>query len=155
MTVHTVIMLKDRLGGLSLLAGDQVTGEYMNDLATCEDDGTAIKYVVTIKKAKPESLRTVPQQNAIEVFCRQCAAKCVEGGLDLRTLISRTRSDTMIPVSQQLFKDVVFKGIQTAMLGKISTTKLSTAEVGQVYNVINKFTSERLGFSIPWPSKRG
>ena len=147
-----VIMLK---GHGWLVPADDVTAEYMSELPASDSDGRGISYIVTIKPAKPEKIRTTKQQAGIEVFCRQCASKCLEGGIDLRALISFVRSDTMIPVSQTLFKDVVFKGIQVAMKLGDSTTKLTTSDVNDVYMVVNKFTSERLGFSIPWPSNRG
>lgn len=136
-------------GRAGLFAADEVSGEYLDgELVNGE------QYIITITKATPEKARTAKQRAAIEVYCRLCAAKCLEGGLDLRVVIAKIKESTEIPVTQPLFKDIVFKGIQMAMIAKESTTKLSTAEVSDVYMVVNRFTSERLGFSIPWPSNR-
>lgn len=146
-----VIMMK---GHSYLVPADNVTAEYMDELPASDSEGRGISYLVTITPAKPKQIRTAKQRAGIEVYCRQCAAKCLEGGIDLKALISFVRADTIIPVSQQLFKDVVFKGIQVAMKLGDSTTKLTTSDVSDVYMVVNKFTSERLGFSIPWPSNR-
>jgi len=146
-----VIMLK---GKSWLVPADMVTGEYMDGLPATDSDGMGIEYIVTIKRAKPEKVRTTKQQAGIEVYCRQCAAKCVEGGLDVKAVIAKFRSSTSIPMSQELFKATVFKVIQLTMFGIESTTKPSTTQINDIYMVVNRFTSERLGFSIPWPSNR-
>mgnify|MGYP002640005925 CR=1 FL=1 len=48
-------------------------------------------------------------------------------------------------------KALVWKPIQEAVLGKQSTTKMTTKEVTEVYDVLNKALGEKLGVHVEFP----
>jgi len=62
------------------------------------------------------------------------------------------KHDVEIPWTQETAKDHLWRPIQQAMLKKESTTELDTAEVRQVYEVLNRHLSGKLGVTVPFPS---
>ena len=50
-------------------------------------------------------------------------------------------------------KEIIFKPIQEAVLGKKSTTELTTGEVNQVYEVMSMFLAKNFEISLPFPSQ--
>lgn len=54
--------------------------------------------------------------------------------------------------STDTVKALIWKPIQEAVIGKQSTTKLTTKEVSEIYDVLNKALAERLGIHVPFPS---
>lgn len=48
-------------------------------------------------------------------------------------------------------KEVVWKPMQVAMLGKESTTELEKSEVDQVFEMFNSFIGTNFHIHIPWP----
>lgn len=48
-------------------------------------------------------------------------------------------------------KEVVWKPMQVAMLGKESTTELEKSEVDQVFEMFNNFIGTNFEIHIPWP----
>lgn len=95
--------------------------------------------------------RTDQQRKAIEVYCRELAEALNDAGLDQRAVMAKMRDGVEIPWSQARIKDVLWRPVQQAMLGKESTTGLSTVEVGQVYEALNRWTGHALGVSILFP----
>ena len=53
----------------------------------------------------------------------------------------------------EIIKEAMWKKIQDAMYpGKTSTTQLSTAEVGKVYEELNRLMAEHFQIHVPFPS---
>ena len=110
--------------------------------------------VMTCVTDVPDKVRTHQERKSIEVYCKQCADVCLDAGIDLKSLVMKLRAETEIPMSQFLFKEVVFKGMALLQFGVDSTTKLNSTEPYHVWEWCNAFTSKRLGFSIPWPEEK-
>ena len=58
-----------------------------------------------------------------------------------------------IPCTEENIKEDVWKPIQKAMFNKSSTTMMERLEVSEVYETVNRFTAERFGVSVPFPSE--
>jgi hypothetical protein len=110
-------------------------------------------YIELVIKRKAKQ-RTDQQRKAIEVFCRELAKAFNDAGLDQRATLAAMREGVSIPWRQETVKDVIWRGIQEATVGKKSTTKLTTAEVSKIYDILNRWTSETFGLSVRFPEKK-
>jgi len=95
-------------------------------------------------------VRTLTQNKAIHKYFSMLAESLNNAGLDVKKTM---RHDVDIPWSEALVKELIWKGVQKAMFDIDSTTKLDTAQVSQVYEVINRHTSSTMGVSVIFPSK--
>ena len=107
---------------------------------------------LTVLTTEPEKVRTHQERKAIEVYCAKAAKVCTDAGIDMRMIINAFRKETEMPVSQVMFKEVVYKAMALAQFGVDSTAKLTSTQPHDVYLWCDNFTSKRLGFSLPWPS---
>lgn len=94
--------------------------------------------------------RTLTQNNAIHKYCDELSKALNEAGLDMRKVL---KPGVSIPWSRDLVKKHLWKPIQDAMYEKRSTTQLNRVEVSEVYEVLNRHTAEKLGLSVPFPSR--
>jgi hypothetical protein len=97
--------------------------------------------------------RTGQQRKAIEVYCRELADAMNKGGLGQRVVLSKMKEGFEIDWTQERVKDVLWREIQKAVIGKESTSDLTTAEVGRVYEYLNRWTGDNLGISMPFPER--
>ena len=93
--------------------------------------------------------RTDKQRNAIEVYCAHVADEMNAAGHGLKAVLEQKVLD--VPCTQENMKEIVFKGLTLAMFNKDSTTKLTTVEVNEVYEVMNRWLGEKFGVYVPFP----
>jgi len=93
--------------------------------------------------------RTLPQNNALHLYCEQLAEALSGAGYDVRKTL---RHDIEIPWDAELIKKLIWKKVQETMTGEKSTTKLDKNQVSDVYEVINRHTASTFGVSVPFPS---
>lgn len=110
------------------------------------------KYIEVDIRRKAKQ-RTDQQRKAIEVYCRNLADALNDAGLDQRAVMASMRDGVSLPWSQERVKDVLWREIQFAMLGKKSTTGLTTTEISAVYEPLNRWTAQTLGVSVQFPSR--
>lgn len=110
---------------------------------------------IIVVEAKEWRTRTSQQNKAIHVYCGELAQALNGAGLDMRAVLAAMREGVEIPWSMTLVKDVIWRQIQNAMVDKESTTRLTPEQVSKVYEVCNRFTAERFGISMPFPSRFG
>ena len=110
---------------------------------------------LTVLSVEPEKVRTHQERKSIEVYCTKAAKVCRDAGIDVKAIMKAFREETEIPVSQVLFKDIVYKFMAEQQFGVKTTTALKSSQPHDVYLWCDQFTSKRLGFSIPWPSREG
>ena len=97
--------------------------------------------------------RTLTQNAAIHLWCDQLGKALNDAGYDQRAVFAQMREGVSIPWRDTAVKESLWKPIQAAIVGKDSTTKLSTTEVSEVYEILNRWTAERFGVSVPFPSR--
>ena len=102
---------------------------------------------VSVKSAKT---RTLTQNKSIHKYCAMLSEAFNEAGLDMEKVLAK---GTSIPWSESKVKEDIWRTVQIAAIDKVSTTDLDTAEVGKVYEIINRHISETFGLFIPWPCK--
>lgn len=93
--------------------------------------------------------RTGQQNKALHLFCLHLAKALNDSGLDMKKTL---RPEIDIPWCMYSVKDHLFKPIQKAMTDKESTTELTTVEMTDVYEVLNRHMSEKFGITVAWPS---
>jgi hypothetical protein len=96
---------------------------------------------------------TKKQRGALHVWCEMMAKNLNEAGLDMVKVLSHK---TEIPWSMITFKENVWKPTLKAMSDKDSTEDQNTVEPSDVYNVLARHFSQKMGLVVPpWPSRRG
>lgn len=93
--------------------------------------------------------RTKQQNKALHVLFRLLAETLNENGLDMRKTL---KPEVDIPWSPASAKEYLWRPIQKAQLNKMSTTELTTKEIDEVFDTINKHIGEKFGVHIPFPS---
>lgn len=94
--------------------------------------------------------RTLQQSKALHLYFTQLAEELNNNNLDMRTVL---KPDIEIPWSATSVKNFLWRPIMKIQLGKDSTTELTTKEIDEVYDVINKHLGEKFGISIEFPSQ--
>ena len=93
--------------------------------------------------------RTPTQNRALHLWIRRLAEAMDDAGLDMRTTIKvpirpteeNVKAEMVKPVMEALYPDIH------------STADLSTSQIGELYEVMNRFTAEKLHISVPFPSE--
>ncbi len=91
--------------------------------------------------------RTVQQNRAIHLYCKQVAEALNENDLPVVAVLKPEINFSMLTVKEQLYKPIL-----AALRGKESTTQINTNEMNDVYDVMNKALSEKHGLHIAFPS---
>jgi len=102
---------------------------------------------VDLKTGKQRSLT---QNAALHLYCQHMAEALNDAGHDFRVLV---KDDIDVPWSPELVKDYLWRPVQKAITGQDSTTKPERSQYSEIYEVINRHVSGKLGIFIPWPSK--
>lgn len=100
-------------------------------------------------EAKEYPQRTKQQNKAIHVLFNLYAGKLNEAGLDMRKTLKETVD---IPWTGPAVKEWIWKPVQKALLNKDSTTELTTVEIDEVFDTINRYMAEKHGLSVKFPS---
>lgn len=106
------------------------------------------KYV-EIKIEKLKKTRTSQQNRALHLWFTQLANTLNEAGFDMRKVI---RPDVEISWSMLSIKNYLWRPLQETILKKKSTTQLTTQEIDQIYDQVNRIIAERTGVFVPFPS---
>ena len=93
--------------------------------------------------------RTGRQNASLHLWIRRLAEAMDSAGMDMRTTIKVPIRPTESNVKEEMVKPV----LEAMWPEKHSTADLSTAQIGELYEVMNRFTAEKLNISIPFPSE--
>ena len=117
-------------------------------LAMARLEGKCVK--VTLETHTKQ--RTLTQNNALHLYFKLVAETFQEAGYDARMVF---KPEAEIPITEDMVKELMWKTIQKAITKKNSTNQLSTGEVSQIYDIMNRHISEKFGLHIPFPSYGG
>lgn len=93
--------------------------------------------------------RTKQQNKALHVLFTLLANTLNENGLDMKKTLKPT---VEIPWSGPSVKEYLWRPVQQAQFNKKSTTELTTVEIDEVFDTINKHLGEKFGLHVPFPS---
>ena len=94
-----------------------------------------------------EKIRSKKQRASLQIYCRNLANTLNEAGISQRLLLEAFEIDN----SEESIKNL-FRQIGKQKYGKDSTAKLTTKEVIDIYDEVNRATS-LLGVHQAWPSE--
>ena len=90
------------------------------------------------------------QQNALHLYCEDLADGLNAAGFDQRVVL---KPGIEIPWSKESVKELLWKNVQMALIGKSSTADLAPGQVTEVYEALNKGIGVKFGVSAPFPTK--
>lgn len=93
--------------------------------------------------------RTTSQNRAIHLYIELISRELQNNGHSLNVLLKDTYE---IPATSGALKEIIVKPLCKAMFGIDSTTKLTTKQVDELYEVINKQLAEKCEVHIPFPT---
>lgn len=93
--------------------------------------------------------RTVQQNKALHVLFRLLANALNEAGLDMRKTL---KPGVEIPWGAKAVKEYLWRPVQQAQLQKNSTTELTTKEIDEVFDTLNRHLGEKFGLHVQFPS---
>ena len=96
--------------------------------------------------------RTNKQNNALHKYLSNVADRLDSEGHTMQDVVGAIRRAEIRP-TQNALKEVVWKPLQKIILGKESTTELTTAEVDRVYEIMNAWLGREFQIHEPFPSK--
>lgn len=94
--------------------------------------------------------RTPTQNKAMHLYFRMLAEAFNDAGLDVEETLSNPID---LPWSEYLIKELIWHKVQNAVCDVESTTKLDTAQVSEIYEIINRYTAQTFGISVMFPNK--
>ncbi len=98
---------------------------------------------------KEYTKRTDRQNRSLHLMFRMLADELNGAGLDQRKVL---KPGVDIPWTEKAIKEQIWRPIQKAQLEKTSTTELTTVEIDQVFDTINKHLGEKFGLHVAFPS---
>lgn len=94
-----------------------------------------------------ETPRTYKQNNALHLFCELLSEALNEAGIGQKVFLDGLEVDN----SPESVKSVI-RALGKAKYGKKSTAQLTTKEMTDIYEEINRH-SAKIGVHVPWPSE--
>lgn len=105
------------------------------------------KYLrVDVKTGKQ---RTNTQNACLHLFCQQVSGELGDRGITFEKFF---KAGFEVPWTMEIVKENVWRPVQIAICGEVSTTKPLTTDYQKIYEPLNKKLSE-WGIHIPWPNK--
>lgn len=94
-----------------------------------------------------EKIRTLKQNNALQLYCREMAELLNESGISQAVFFQEMEADYTEEMIRGLFRKYA-----KVKYGKDSTAKLNRNEITAIYDEINRHVS-KLGIYLAWPSE--
>jgi hypothetical protein len=97
---------------------------------------------------KEKVIRTGKQSKSLHLYFQQLAEALNNAGLDARMVL---RPEIEIPWSPQMIKDLLWRPVQESYTGEKSTTSISTKELSEVHQIIERHLNEKFGAIADFP----
>ena len=95
-----------------------------------------------------EKQRTAQQNKAMHLYFQFVAESLNNAGLDMRAVL---KPEIEIPWNKTTVKEFMWRPIQKIQLGKRSTTELTTKDLDEIYDTMNRHLAIH-GIHVPFPS---
>lgn len=115
------------------------------------DNGKA--YIMISPELSDSKTRTSIQNKSLHLYLNKLANVLNDAGIDLRAVQNAFKEGFSVSCSKDNLKETVWRPIQNAIFKTSSTKKLSTKQISEVYENVNRFTCERFGVGVPWPDR--
>lgn len=119
-----------------------------------EDVETGKTLYFSAKSLNGDNIRTHAQNAALHMYFSEMAEELNGAGFEqVKFFRDVVRDGVQIPWSAEAVKECIWRPIQAAKLGKHSSASLTTGEVADIYNIVNREIASRTGVSVQWPSE--
>ena len=98
-----------------------------------------------------EKQRTLKQNSAIHKYLEMVARELQNQSQTMQGVVEKISWTEITPTLKSV-KEVLWRPIQETVVGKKSTTELTTAEVNKVYEIISMFLAKEFEISLPFPN---
>lgn len=98
---------------------------------------------------KEHPVRTMRQNRALHKMFALLAENLNTAGLDMRRTL---KPGVEIPWSPKAVKEYLWRPVQSAQLAKSSTTELTTKEIDEVFDTLNRHLGVKFGITQTFPS---
>lgn len=95
--------------------------------------------------------RSSKQNRSLHLYCAMLASAMNESGQHLIIIVNQKQTE--INWNCETVKELIWRPIQKAVTQQKSSTKCSTADYPVIYEHLNRYTTEKLGIYVPWPSE--
>jgi hypothetical protein len=97
--------------------------------------------------------RTAEQNSALHLWCERVAITLNDAGLEMVVSLPTGKQWT-IPWSKHTVKENIWRPVQEALTGKISTTEPKRIEYSEIHEVIHSRFANHHGITLPaWPTR--
>lgn len=93
--------------------------------------------------------RTLQQNRALHLLFDMLADELNSAGLDMRKVL---KPGIAIPWTKTSVKEFLWRPVQRSMFGKVSTIQITTKELQDTFDVLNRHLGEQFGLHVPFPS---
>ncbi len=97
--------------------------------------------------------RSLKQNAALHLYLTQIAEQMTDAGYSQRLLMARFKTTFDLPVTMEMIKEI-FKESAFHMHKVEHTSDLTTVQLQEVYEAVNRGFAESVGVSAEWPSLR-
>ncbi len=129
------------------------------DLSNIEDKtrfktkvATFISKGVNVELKEKRKIRTLQQNKAIHLYCEMIAEVLNDFGVTHKFRGIRGK-ELEVRFTKTLVKEVIWRPIQMSLFDKKSTTELTTKEVTEIAEPLEKFIAENYAIDLPFPSE--
>ncbi len=129
------------------------------DLSNIEDKtrfktkvATLLSKGSNVELKEKRKTRTLKQNSSIHLYCEMIAEVLNDFGVTHKFKGIRGK-DLEVRFTMILVKEVIWKPIQMALFDKKSTTELTTKEVTEIVEPLEKFIAENYAIDLPFPSE--
>jgi len=96
--------------------------------------------------------RTNLQNNAMHLLFGQIADELNERGIEQKVIVELLDKYATVPWNTITVKEIIWRTLQKSLLLKQSTTALTTKEIDEVFEVMNREIFVPMGIELNFPS---
>lgn len=112
-----------------------------------------LKDGIYVAKMVNQDSRTLAQNSAMHLYFTMVGKQLNDAGFSFTKVMREPKLYKMdIDWNTELIKSNLWKPIQVAIFKKESTTSLNKQDITRIYDTANRYTSERMGISVPFPN---
>lgn len=90
---------------------------------------------------------------SMHVYFGLLAQELNDAGFDFKRFLEVSEYQAKVDFDKEIVKNWLWRPVQIAMTGKISTTEITAYEAIKIYEILGKRVAELTGASVPWPRK--
>ena len=97
-----------------------------------------------------DTLRTTRQNSALHKYLEMVAHELANQGQTIQGVVKKVDWIEITPTKESI-KETLWRPIQETVVGKKSTTELTTKQVNEIYEIMSMFLSKQFGIALPFP----